>query len=126
MARIAPSQVNTVRGVSLWVLRAFGAFLVGYGAFLVLGRLVYAFVIGGNGALRAHMSVGSDHGLVRGIPMLFLGVGLMLAGRKIARWVIAMPEQGCPRCRYLGTTSGGTCPECGLTGLEPMHPKHPE
>lgn len=118
MPRIRPGQVNTVRGVTLWVIRAIAAFFVLYGVYLILARFVFAFF--GSGGLMVHMRIGEDHGIVRGVPMLLVGIVLVLTSKKLVRWIIAVPEEGCPRCGYAGTTSGGRCPECGLEGLDPI------
>lgn len=120
MPRIRPGHVNAVRGVTLWAIRAIAAFLVLYGVFLIMARIVFVFFGGGPGGLTAHMGVGADHGLVRGVPMLIVGLTLVSTSRKLVRWIIAMPDQGCPKCRYAGTANGGRCPECGLDGLEPI------
>jgi len=120
MPRIRPGHVNAVRGVALWVVRAVAAFLVLDGLFLIMARVVFAFLGGGVGGLTAYMSIGSDHGLVRGVPMLMVGLTLIFTGRKLVQWIVTVPEAGCPKCGYAGTLSGGRCPECGLEGLEPI------
>ena len=125
MPRIRPGHVNAVRGVSLWVIRAIAAFLVLYGVFLILARVVFAFIGGGVGGLTAYMSIGSDHGLVRGVPMLIIGLTLVFTSRKLVRWIVTVPEAGCPKCGYAGTVTGGRCPECGLEGLEPIVDERP-
>ncbi len=120
MPRIRPGHVNAVRGVTLWVIRAIAAFFVLYGVYLILARFVFSFFGGGLDGMFAHMGVGADHGIVRGVPMLLVGIVLVLTSKKLVRWIIAVPEEGCPRCRYAGTPSGGRCPECGLEGLDPI------
>lgn len=118
MPRIRPGHVNAVRGVTLWVIRVIAAFFVLYGVYLILARFVFAFF--GSSGLMAHMRVGEDHGIVRGVPMLLVGIVLVLTSKKLVRWIIVVPEEGCPRCGYAGTPSGGRCPECGLEGLDPI------
>lgn len=120
MPRIRPGHVNAVRGVTLWMIRAIAAFLVLYGVYLILARVVFSFFGGGLSSLSVHMRVGEDHGIVRGVPMFLIGITLVLTSRKLVRWIVAVPDAGCPGCRYAGTVSGGRCPECGLEGLEPI------
>jgi len=132
MVTICPKHIQVVRTVLLWLIRMVAVILILYGGYLIFARLFYAFFIGdgitaGPGAivatgiqgLKANIGIGSDHGLVRGVPMLIIGIVLAFLSRRLARWVVAMPELGCPRCGYAGSGRPGKCPECGLDGVGP-------
>ncbi|MCA9272220.1 MAG: hypothetical protein KDA31_04155 [Phycisphaerales bacterium] len=126
MQRPLTSRTIGVRAVVFWAIRAVGVALVCYGTFLILARLVFGLFLspdyarGVFGGVKIWMGIAEDHGWVRGWPMLTVGGVLCLASRPLSRWIIAMPDQGCPRCGYAGTVSGGRCPECGLEGLQPI------
>jgi len=128
---ILPRHILMVRAVMLWLIRVVAVFLILLGGYLILARVIFAFFVGdgiaaGSGAivasgiqgLKAHIGIGADHGLVRGVPMLGVGVILALTSKSLVRWVVAMPELGCPRCGYAGSGRPGICPECGLDDLE--------
>lgn len=114
---IRSQKVLAVRGVVLWAIRAISAFLMVYGAFLVLARGIFGLLHGWR-QMTAYMGVGQDHGLVRGIPMILAGVAIALLSKKIARWIVAVPESGCVRCAYPGLGQPGICPECGYNDSE--------
>lgn len=116
---IRSQKVLAVRAVVLWAIRAISAFLMVYGAFLVLARVTHGIILGGGWIqMTAYMGVGQDHGMVRGIPMVLAGVAIALLSKKIARWIVAVPESGCVRCAYPGLGQPGICPECGYNDSE--------
>ena len=117
---VTPGRVQSVRAVVTWALRLTGLGPVLYAGFQIGARATFAVFTGGDvwQNLEAHMDIGSEHGLFRGVPMLIVGVVLMVASRWAARWVVAMPERGCPRCGYAGSVVDGVCPECGQRGVE--------
>ena len=122
MTLLGAARVNAVRAVVLWAMRLIAAWAVLYGAFLIGGRLVWATlnVVGNVGRsffeqLPVYASgVGQDHGIVRGVPMIVVGVVLAACSRRLVRWVIAAPDTDCPRCAFSGPGADGRCPECGL------------
>ena len=124
MLRISPTDVLGARALLTWVLRLVAAFLVIYGAFLVLARVTYASLIsvsnpGFLDRIRVWEGVGQDHGWVRGWPMLIVGLALAFTAVPLARWIIRVPDSGCPGCQYAGTRGkAGRCPECGLDGID--------
>ena len=116
---IRPRHILTIRAVALWSFRLVAAILIGYGGFLIAARLFFRLFLGGPNGMFTYMGVGADHGLVRGVPMLTIGIVLAFLSRRLVRWVVAMPELGCPRCGYAGSGRPGKCPECGLDDVGP-------
>jgi hypothetical protein len=118
-------RTREVRGIALWVIRATGLTLLAYGAYLILARLVFGLYLSPDVSLgllrgvKVWQGIAEDHGWVRGWPMVAVGGALSLASRSLARWIVAVPDTGCPRCGHDATTARGICPECGLAGLEP-------
>ncbi|RMH30875.1 MAG: hypothetical protein D6692_00995 [Planctomycetota bacterium] len=108
--------IGQVRGVALWVIRSAGVCLLGYGVFLVGSRLMFGVVGPGDvvSAWRVWDGIGAEHGVYRGGPMMAIGLALALASRPLARWIVCVPDAGCPGCGYAGGSVPGTpCPECG-------------
>lgn len=108
--------IGQVRGVVLWVIRGVGVCLLGYGVFLVGSRLMFGVVGPGDvvSAWRVWDGIGAEHGVYRGVPMLAIGLALALASRPLARWIVCVPDAGCPGCGYAGgSVPGAPCPECG-------------
>jgi hypothetical protein len=119
MRRISPADVNSVRTIVTWCVRAAALFLLATGAYLFLKKLCFALGYGSGGfehMFRVHMDIGEGQSTYRGLAMLLVGAALALGARRIARWVVSPPEQGCPRCGYAGAVTD-TCPECGQSGL---------
>lgn len=50
-------------------------------------------------------------------PFTYLSVAAALAwfSTRLSRWIVPLPEPGCPRCGYsLSNLRSPICPECGL------------
>ncbi len=71
---------------------------------------------------------GSALGLVSAIDssLTWLSVALAVAflSTRLSRWIVPLPEPGCPRCGYsLNNLRSPICPECGLD-LRPAGVSH--
>lgn len=110
---IRARTIHETRAGVLWILRAVGVFLVAWGAFMVSARLMFGMLTAGpmSSAWQVTMGVGEEHGIYRGGPLIVLGMLLCVFGRRLARWIVATPENGCPRCGY--EDGQQPCPECG-------------
>lgn len=116
--RVMPEDVNTYRGVAVWVLRSISVALLAVGTYLVLKKILFGIGVGDPQMIyRVWEDVGEGHSFYRGLAMLLTGAGLGLASSRLARWAIAVPPDGCPRCGYgPGAQDSARCPECGLDG----------
>ncbi len=115
------SRVLRVRAIALWTVRAVAVVLVCYGVYLILARLVFAFVVSPNPGfsnVQMWMGTAEDHGWVRGWPMVGVGLTLALLSRRLTRWMIGVPDSGCPCCGY-SDRAPRVCSECGLDHGEP-------
>jgi hypothetical protein len=120
MASLTPTQVNTTRTLTVWITRSVATVLLATGSYLFLKKLLFAIGSGPGGfnnMFRVHMEIGEAQSTYRGLGMLVVGTALAVGARRVARWIVAMPESGCPRCLYAGAVTS-TCPECGLGGLD--------
>ncbi len=106
-------HIHEIRAVCLWITRLLALGLIVYGCYLISARLLFALLGSGDISLayKSWTGNGSDHGVFRGLPIIGVGTFLAFAGPRLVRWIITVPELGCPRCGYPGS---GTCPECGL------------
>lgn len=106
-------RIHDARAVALWAVRSAGAFLIGWGVFMVSARALYALLGTGrfSSAWTVWEGIGQTHGVFRGLPLIAIGLALVLFGRALVRWVVAAPERGCPGCGY--ESRPGVCPECG-------------
>jgi hypothetical protein len=106
--------VNLVRGVATWGLRAVSVALVAFGAYLLLARIAWA--VGNAFALQNFAFYSEPHEVgapFTGVSMLAVGAALGALSSSIARWMIPVPPESCPRCGY-AQPSGARCSECGL------------
>lgn len=119
MARPTPADVNAARTLVAWMSRLCAVLLLATGAYLFLKKLFFALGYGDGGMdhmFRVMEGIGEQHSTYRGLAMIAVGAALALGSRRIARWAVSPPEQGCPRCGYAGAVTE-TCPECGQTGV---------
>lgn len=119
MRRLTPAHVNTARTLTIWGIRAIAVILIAVGLYLFLKKALFG-VGSGVGFFEMTFQVWDDtgemHSTYRGLAMIAVGAGLAFGSRRIARWVVSTPEEGCPRCGYSGAVTG-TCPECGQSGV---------
>jgi hypothetical protein len=119
MPGLTPARVNASRTILVWILRATAVVLLAAGGYLFLKKVLFGL---GSGVDFIEMTfqvwedVGEQHSTYRGLAMIAVGAALAFGARRIARWVVCVPEAGCPRCGYSGTVTD-TCPECGLTEM---------
>jgi len=92
--------------------------MLAVGAYLVIKKV--SFGVGAGDAdliFRIWEGIGETHSLYRGIALLLVGSALAVASRRVAAWVVVVPERGCPGCGYAGASrERHACPECGLPG----------
>jgi hypothetical protein len=101
--------VERARAMATWGIRAVALIMLASGAYFALNRIVFAlFVADFQAAFRTWTEVGEGHSASRGVALL------AALSRRIARWVIALPQAGCPGCGYPRADAAGVCPECGL------------
>lgn len=121
MLRLTPTSVNTTRTLVVWCIRSVAVVLLVVGGYRLLWVLSMALFNGAHGfslLIRIYSPTDSlSLFTYRGLAMLAVGLVLAFGSRRLARWVIAMPVIGCPRCGYDGAVND-ICPECGLCGLE--------
>lgn len=117
MRPISPTDVARTRVIAVWMIRAVSLSSTGLGLYLVLKKLLFALVAPTGEGLwfmfRVWDDVGEQQSTFRGLAMIILGVALGLASSRLARWVVALPASGCPRCGY-DAAGRDRCPECGL------------
>lgn len=111
-------RVQSARAGTLAIIRVCAVALIVWGAFQIGARLVFAFVLAVPSdtpwnALRVWSGVGSEHGLVRGVPALVIGLGLALWSGRLSRWIVRPPGRMCPCCDYEGFHKSRWCTECG-------------
>ncbi|MBK7404185.1 MAG: hypothetical protein IPJ41_06020 [Phycisphaerales bacterium] len=124
MPKITPVAVNSWRALAVWAIRAAALSLLATGAYLFLKKLFFAIGFGPGGfehMFRVFTEVGEQQSTYRGLSMLAVGSALALGAKHIARWIIALPDEGCPRCGYAGPVND-TCPECGQVGVSADRP----
>jgi len=119
--------IHASRALLTWLIRATAVAMIAVGLYWIGARLVFALL--GNGdlisAFKVWSGVGSEHGIFRGLPLTLIGAVLATASRRIARWVITVPESGCPSCAYARPSdAAGPCPECAY-GSEPARQPDP-
>ena len=125
MQRLTPTHINTARTLVVWCIRSVAVVLLVVGGYLFLKKFFFAIGLSygrdptyGFVRMFQHYSADGDgQSTYRGLAMLAVGLVLVFGTKRIARWIIAMPATGCPRCGYGGAVND-TCPECGLCGLE--------
>lgn len=121
MLRLKAHDIHSVRAVATWLARLAAVVLLVMGAYLALKRVLIAILTGD--ITMIHLvweGAGDQQGFYRGIGMVAAGVAMALLSRKIARWVVVVPEEGCPRCGYaVDPATRGQCPECGYTDRAP-------
>lgn len=105
----------------LWTIRLVAALLIGAGLYLVVNRLFFGLLIGNLRIGWTHyQGVGEGHFFAHGLAMLAIGIPLAILSRRAARWIVAMPDAGCPACGYTGERdAAGRCPECGASLGQP-------
>lgn len=118
MVKLTPSHVNAARTLLAWGLRAVAVVLLAVGCYLFLKKLLFGL---GSGqgmekTFRVWNDTGEEQSTYRGLAMITVAAVLAIGSRRIARWVISAPEEGCPRCGYAGAVND-TCPECGQRDL---------
>jgi hypothetical protein len=104
--KMTTGTIHGVRAVVLWVVRLIGAVMVAWGAYLMTRWMLY-------GLLWNLPDVWS--GVQEGLPRIAIGGVLCVGGRWLARWMVPVPETGCPACGY--ETLPGVCPECGYVEI---------
>ncbi|MEO1007915.1 MAG: hypothetical protein AAFX79_05070 [Planctomycetota bacterium] len=109
-------RVRTTRAAVLWGLRLLAVLLLVAGGYLVLARLAFGLMLGKLSlGWNIYVGVGEGHSMSHGVAMLAVGAALAATAGILSRWIVAVPDVGCPRCRYTGeSTAEGLCPECGL------------
>lgn len=109
-----PTDIHTHRWRVVIAIRLVTLVIFFYGTHLVLKRMFYW--LGGAGSfhdlLTTHMEIGENMAIYRGLSLMSLSLVLWFVAKPLARRIIVLPAQGCPRCGYEGA-SGDTCTECG-------------
>jgi hypothetical protein len=112
---ISPSHVNRCRGWVLWALRIIAVSLVAVGVYLCLKRIFLAVGTGSwSMATQVWEGAGETASFYRGTAMLVVGGAMAGLSRRVSRWIIAMPPDGCPRCGHPRSPGALRCQECGL------------
>ncbi len=114
-----PATINRIRAGVLWVLRGIALGMLMAGALLIVKRLAFGISTRQMDAAWMHYNgVGEWHEFSLGLALLGIGGVTAFAARNLARWVISLPPEDCPRCQYAGIVGDmDRCPECGLTGF---------
>ncbi|MCC6660181.1 MAG: hypothetical protein IT437_04775 [Phycisphaerales bacterium] len=114
--------IHAARAVATWGVRAPSAAAVALGAYLLLKKVAFGI---GTGQVRViydiYEGVGEGHDTYKGLALVVVGVACGLLSRRMARWIVTVPETGCPACGY-AVQGSGPCPECGYvtTGDKPV------
>ncbi len=107
-------DIHTFRWRVFIAIRLVALVMCVSGMHLFLKRIF--FWLGGAGSFRDiltnHMEIGENMAIYRGLSLIILSLSLWFLARSLARRIITMPPQGCPKCGYEGA-SGDTCTECG-------------
>src|SRR5262249_38668459 len=116
MHSFRPTMVNQVRAGVLWMLRALAFLMLLVGGTLLIKRVIFGITQNDfASAWNAHMGVGEWHEFSNGAALMGAGVLLAFLASPLARWIVSLPPEDCPRCLHSGITTGmDRCPECGL------------
>lgn len=109
-------RIRKTRALVMWCVRLLGGVMVMLGAYLLIKQVVFGLMIDRmSTAWMIYRGIGEWHFGSHGVALVVVGLPLLLLSRSIARFVVAMPDAGCPGCRYTGERDGqGRCPECGV------------
>lgn len=112
---LTPGSIHAARWLIVLLLRAAGLLLMSVGLYLAIKKIAFAMGSGtGMEMLEVWTGVGEEHSLYRGVAMFAVGLILALLSRPLARWIVRVPDDGCPRCLYARPEGGADrCPECG-------------
>lgn len=115
MLRLKAHDIHSARAIATWLGRLAAVVLLVTGAYLALKRMLLGLLTGDIGMIHnVWEGAGEQQSFYRGIAMLIAGTVLALLSRKIARWIVVVPDEGCPRCGYaVDPATRGQCPECG-------------
>ena len=123
MSDIDAEVTQRFRAQATWALRALSVIMLGLGGYLLLKRIAFALIAGdGQAAFTTWTGVGEGHSASRGAALVLVGALLGAGSRRIARWMIALPEAGCPACGYPRSPEDEICPECGLRRRSKQRP----
>lgn len=117
-----PQQVNHHRSIAVSIIRTASASLLVWGAYLMLKRILFGIAQRSvEMAFTVYEGVGEEHSFYRGLSLTVVAVLLACFAERIARWLVPVPFNGCPRCGY-EKIDADRCPECGLGGFGPQRP----
>lgn len=117
MKAVTPAEINMLRGVVVWVLRALATVLLAIGLYLVLKRVLFGLATGQLELIyNVWEGIGEGNSFYRGLAALMVGLAIAIGSERVSKWIIAVPPESCPRCGYEQPRPAGTavCPECGL------------
>ena len=108
-------RIRLFRAITLWGLRLIGLAVLVRGIYLCVNRAVFGLSQGQISlGWNTFRGVGEGHLLAAGITASMIGLAMLLLARPLSRFVIAMPDRGCPACGHTGEVNKeGRCLECG-------------
>jgi hypothetical protein len=112
MGRLSASRVNSVRGIAAWCIRGVAVVLFVLGSCLVLGRVMWHIAQALWPTIAFYHGVWEIGAPFSGVALMIVAAALGLPAPAIARWMIPVLPESCPRCGYAG--AGAKCAECGL------------
>lgn len=105
--------VHAWRAAVTWGVRAPSALAVAVGAYLLIKKVAFGMGTGDLATIyNIFEGVGEGHDTYKGLALVVVGVTCGLLSRRIARWIVTVPDAGCPGCGYARLV-GDACPECG-------------
>ncbi|GJQ30533.1 MAG: hypothetical protein HBSAPP03_24170 [Phycisphaerae bacterium] len=129
MRPLSPRHVLGTRVIVLWALRVVSVVLVAVGLYLVIKRVLFAFIsgMGFMNMLTTWEGVGEEHSLYRGLAFMAVGGTLAAISGVLAIWIIPAMAYMCPKCGYEPPTRDdpSRCPECGLDGVFSTEEREP-
>ncbi len=113
--RMSADHIHNLRSVVTAAARIAGASILLIGSYLLLKRVFFAVITGqGTAMLETWTGIGEEHSFYRGMAMILIGAVMLALSRRVSRWIVPVPDEGCPCCRYAPPEGvSDRCAECG-------------
>lgn len=117
MAPFDVRRINWYRARMTWCVRGFALVLAIIGFFWIAKRTFFALVNNWSMVLQSwNDDLGDSNKMYAGLALIAVASTLLPLSSVIARLIVVVPPEGCPRCRqtFPPTETPTRCAECGL------------